>query len=179
MRTAPGGGSWPSRRNRRTLAWAAVSTSTEKVERGASATLDSHSYGYWILASHRIGAFEPVVRYSFTDSDGRGIQTGDGIRSRPVVADQLFYVLGNSGTLRAYNVEISAGQFGGAPAMPGQRLNASIMNWTTDRARALDSCQLFLYLRERMGIESVWPAIMKRRSLKSSRMSLTIASGSA
>ena len=29
--------------------------------------------------------------------------------------------------LRAYNVEISAGQFGGAPSVPGQRLNASII----------------------------------------------------
>lgn len=29
--------------------------------------------------------------------------------------------------LRAYNVEVSAGQFGGAPAMKGQRLNASII----------------------------------------------------
>jgi hydrophobe/amphiphile efflux-1 (HAE1) family protein len=31
------------------------------------------------------------------------------------------------GGLRAYNVEVSAGQFGGAPAMPGQRLNAAII----------------------------------------------------
>jgi HAE1 family hydrophobic/amphiphilic exporter-1 len=30
-------------------------------------------------------------------------------------------------TLRAYNVEVSAGQFGGAPAVKGQRLNASII----------------------------------------------------
>lgn len=29
--------------------------------------------------------------------------------------------------LRTYNVEVSAGQFGGAPAQPGQRLNASII----------------------------------------------------
>jgi HAE1 family hydrophobic/amphiphilic exporter-1 len=29
--------------------------------------------------------------------------------------------------VRAYNVEVSAGQFGGAPALPGQRLNASIL----------------------------------------------------
>ena len=29
--------------------------------------------------------------------------------------------------LRAYNVEVSAGQFGGAPAAPGQRLNVSIV----------------------------------------------------
>ena len=30
-------------------------------------------------------------------------------------------------SLRAYNVEVSAGQFGGAPAVEGQRLNASII----------------------------------------------------
>ena len=29
--------------------------------------------------------------------------------------------------LRAYNVEVSAGQFGGAPAVPGQRLNTTIV----------------------------------------------------
>ncbi len=29
--------------------------------------------------------------------------------------------------LKAYNVEVSAGQFGGAPAVKGQRLNASIV----------------------------------------------------
>ena len=29
--------------------------------------------------------------------------------------------------LKSYNVEVSAGQFGGAPAVPGQRLNASIV----------------------------------------------------
>ena len=29
--------------------------------------------------------------------------------------------------LRAYNVEVSAGQFGGVPAVDGQRLNASIV----------------------------------------------------
>jgi hypothetical protein len=50
-------------------------------ERGASATLDSKSSGYWIMGSYRFGAYEPVVRYSFVDSDGRGVQLGDGIRS--------------------------------------------------------------------------------------------------
>ena len=29
--------------------------------------------------------------------------------------------------LKAYNVEVSAGQFGGAPAVEGQRLNVSIV----------------------------------------------------
>lgn len=37
---------------------------------------------------------------------GRTRVDGDGIRSRPVVASELFYVLGNSGTLRAYNIEL-------------------------------------------------------------------------
>lgn len=50
-------------------------------ERGASATRDSKSNGYWLMGSYRIGPYEPVVRYSFTDSDGRGVQLGDGIRS--------------------------------------------------------------------------------------------------
>ena len=33
----------------------------------------------------------------------------------------------SSKALQAYNVEVSAGQFGGAPAVPGQRLNASVI----------------------------------------------------
>ena len=32
-----------------------------------------------------------------------------------------------AGALQSYNVEVSAGQFGGAPAVPGQRLNVSII----------------------------------------------------
>jgi len=32
-----------------------------------------------------------------------------------------------SAALKAYNVEVSAGQFGGAPSVPGQRLNAAII----------------------------------------------------
>ena len=50
-------------------------------QKGASATQDSSSNGYWVMATYRTGAFEPVIRHSFTDSDGRGIQLGDGIRS--------------------------------------------------------------------------------------------------
>jgi len=50
-------------------------------EKGASATLDSSSSGAWIAVSYRTGAFEPIVRYSYVDSDGRGVQIGDGIRS--------------------------------------------------------------------------------------------------
>jgi len=50
-------------------------------DHGASATLDASSWGYWVMASYRFGAYEPVLRYGYLDSDGRGVQTGDGIRS--------------------------------------------------------------------------------------------------
>lgn len=50
---------------------------------GVSATADSQSSGYWIQPSYRIGRLEPVLRYSFVDSDGRGVQISDGIRSAP------------------------------------------------------------------------------------------------
>lgn len=52
-------------------------------EQGVSATQDSQSSGYYMQASYRHGPYEPVVRYTFVDSDGRGIQTSDGIRSTP------------------------------------------------------------------------------------------------
>lgn len=52
-------------------------------EQGVSATRDSKSTGYYIQGSFRSGPWEPVVRYTYVDSDGRGIQTSDGIRSTP------------------------------------------------------------------------------------------------
>jgi hypothetical protein len=52
-------------------------------EQGVSATQDSQSSGYYMQASYRYGPYEPVVRYTFVDSDGRGIQTSDGLRSTP------------------------------------------------------------------------------------------------
>jgi hypothetical protein len=52
-------------------------------ERGVSLTRDAKPTGFWIQPSYRFGAFEPVVRYSFTDSDGRGIVPGDLVRSAP------------------------------------------------------------------------------------------------
>jgi hypothetical protein len=52
-------------------------------EQGVSATVDAKSAGYYLQASYRHGALEPVVRYTFVDSDGRGVQISDGIRSAP------------------------------------------------------------------------------------------------
>lgn len=54
-----------------------------KNEQGVSAIRDSESSGFWIQPSYRFGAYEAVVRYTYVDSDGRGVQTSDGIRSAP------------------------------------------------------------------------------------------------
>lgn len=53
-----------------------------KNERGASATRDADSSGWSLMATVRLtSTLEPVLRYGTIDSDGRGVQLGDGIRS--------------------------------------------------------------------------------------------------
>jgi hypothetical protein len=95
-------------------------------EKGASATVDSQSSGYWLMGTYRTGAFEPVIRYSFTDSDGRGIQTADGIRSSASggTHDKLsewffgvnWYLLGNEAK---HEVKLQAGYlFGESSDIP-------------------------------------------------------------
>lgn len=95
-------------------------------EKGASATLDAKSSGYWVMGTYRHGAFEPVVRYSYTDSDGRGIQIGDGIRSAASggTHDKLsewyfganWYIVGNEAK---HEVKLQAGYlFGESTGIP-------------------------------------------------------------
>jgi hypothetical protein len=89
-------------------------------QKGASATLDSSSNGYWVMATYRTGPFEPVIRHSFTDSDGRGIQLGDGIRSAASggTHDKLtewffgvnWYIIGNEAK---HEVKLQAGYMTG------------------------------------------------------------------
>ena len=51
-------------------------------ERGASAIRDAKSNGWSLMTTFRLTPkLEPVLRYSMIDSDGRGVQLGDGIRS--------------------------------------------------------------------------------------------------
>jgi phosphate-selective porin len=52
-------------------------------QRGVSATKDSKGYAYWIQPSYKVGNIEGVVRYSYVDSDGRGVDLADGVRSAP------------------------------------------------------------------------------------------------
>ena len=54
------------------------------VERGASATADAKPAGFWIQPTYKINEqFEAVFRYSQLDSDGRGVNIADGVRSAP------------------------------------------------------------------------------------------------
>lgn len=53
-------------------------------ERGASATRDSKAWGYWVQPSLAVNdRFELVARYSHLDSDGRGVNLSDSVRSAP------------------------------------------------------------------------------------------------
>jgi hypothetical protein len=52
-------------------------------EHGASATRDAKSWGYYVMPCYKVGNLEGVVRYSYLDSDGRGVDLGDGVRSAP------------------------------------------------------------------------------------------------
>jgi hypothetical protein len=56
---------------------------TAKNEQGVSATQDAKPWGYWIMPSIKNGNWEGLVRYSYIDSDHRGVDLGDGIRSAP------------------------------------------------------------------------------------------------
>jgi len=50
---------------------------------GVSATLDAKPTGYYLQPTYRVGDFEGVVRYSSLDSNGRGVDLSDGVRSAP------------------------------------------------------------------------------------------------
>ena len=54
------------------------------VDLGASATADASPSGFWVLAAYKFTKqLEGVVRYSSLDSDGRGVNLSDGVRSSP------------------------------------------------------------------------------------------------
>jgi hypothetical protein len=52
-------------------------------DHGASATRDANGSGFYLMPCYRFGNLEAVVRYSYLDSDGRGVDLGDGVRSAP------------------------------------------------------------------------------------------------
>jgi len=54
-----------------------------KNDHGVSASQDSSSSAFSVQPAYKVGDLEYVVRYSYVDSDGRGLTTGDLIRSAP------------------------------------------------------------------------------------------------
>lgn len=73
---------------------------TSDIDQGVSAVRDASPSGFFIQPSYYLtDKLEAVVRFSYIDSDGRGVQLGDGIRSAPSggTMDKLteYYVGGN------------------------------------------------------------------------------------
>jgi len=52
-------------------------------ENGVSATQDASPFGFSIQPALQVNNIEYVLRYSYVDSDGRGVNLSDGIRSAP------------------------------------------------------------------------------------------------
>jgi hypothetical protein len=79
---------------------------TADVDRGASATRDASPSGFWVLGAYKFTPkLEGVVRYSSLDTDGRGVNLSDSVRSSPSGGtmdklDEMFvganyYIMGN------------------------------------------------------------------------------------
>lgn len=86
---------------------------TADVERGASATQDATPIGYWIQGSYKFSkAFEGVARFSHLDSDGRGVNISDGVRSAPSggTHDKLTeYFIGGNWYIMGNDLKFQAG----------------------------------------------------------------------
>jgi hypothetical protein len=84
-----------------------------KDQHGVSATLDAKPKGYWIQPSYMITKeLEGVVRYSYLDSNGRGINVSDGIKYAPSGGtmnkmDELY--LGGNWYIKGNDVKLQAG----------------------------------------------------------------------
>lgn len=83
------------------------------VDRGASATQDASPSGFWVQGSYKFtSAFEGVVRMSSLDSDGRGVNIGDGVRSAPSggTHDKLTeYFIGGNWYIKGNDLKLQAG----------------------------------------------------------------------
>lgn len=82
-------------------------------ENGARANLDASSYGFWVQPSYKFDKhWEADVCYSYTDTDGRGINLSDSVRSAPSggTMDKLTnYYVGFTYYLSGNDLKIQAG----------------------------------------------------------------------
>ena len=83
------------------------------VQDGAGPGVDASPWGVWIQPSYAMSEqIELVARYSYTDSDGRGIKVSDGLRSAPasLTGDNLTeYYLGMNYYIMGSDVKLQVG----------------------------------------------------------------------
>jgi hypothetical protein len=88
-----------------------------KDQHGVSATQNADPKGFWIQPSYRITKqLEAVVRYSEIDSNGRGVNLSDGIRSAPSggTMDKMDeWYIGGSWYIKGNDVKLQAGYIHG------------------------------------------------------------------
>jgi phosphate-selective porin len=90
---------------------------TAQDDSGISLGHDANPNGYWIQPSYKFTpAWEGVVRYSYVNSDGRGVALSDGIRSAPSggTMDKMDeWYFGANWYLRGNDVKLQAGYIHG------------------------------------------------------------------
>jgi phosphate-selective porin len=83
------------------------------VERGASATKDATPTGYWVQGSYKFTSmFEGVARFSSLDTDGRGVNLSDSVRSAPGggTHDKLSeFFIGGNWYIKGNDLKLQAG----------------------------------------------------------------------
>ena len=89
-----------------------------KDDHGVSATQDAKPTGYWVQPSYYVipKVLEAVVRYSYIDSDHRGVAISDGIRSAPSggTMDKLSeWYIGGNWYIQGNDVKLQAGYIHG------------------------------------------------------------------
>ncbi len=90
---------------------------TAKDDSGRSSGHDASPSGYWIQPAYKFTPqWEGVVRYSYVDSDGRGVALSDGIRSAPSGGtmnkmDELY--IGGNWYIKGNDVKLQAGYIHG------------------------------------------------------------------
>ncbi len=86
-------------------------------ENGATATTSAKPTAFWIQPSYKLTSlFEGVVRYSYVDSDHRGVNLSDGIRSAPsggTMEKMSEWFIGGNWYFRGNDVKLQLGYIHG------------------------------------------------------------------
>jgi phosphate-selective porin len=110
---------------------------TSENPQGASATRDSKGWAYWAQPSVMLTPqLEALVRYTYVDSDHRGVDLGDGIRSAPgggTMDKMSEWFVGGNYYFKADNVKLQLGYIHGESK---DTIAGGAAKATTDGARS-------------------------------------------